>query len=142
MLQDFDRKIASRIASSGQPIFAIINGVTNSPSHRPWELLYSRQGYGQTQFPVADFRKAIDAVKSAPPPLILSSPGLQPGGQFGFQISGVAGTTYELQTTKDLIQWTPVRTFTSTGSNETLRVDLNLEEPGSYFRLVVVASGS
>lgn len=66
VLQDFSRTLANRIATDGQPIFAIINGVTNSPSHQPWELLYSRRGYGQTTFPVADFRSAIDAVKAPP----------------------------------------------------------------------------
>ena len=47
VLQDFNRALANRIATDGQPIFAIINGVTNSPSHKPWQLLYSRRGYGQ-----------------------------------------------------------------------------------------------
>ncbi|MFM7101793.1 MAG: hypothetical protein ACKO3N_11560, partial [Verrucomicrobiota bacterium] len=42
-IQDTSRRLPGRFGSTaGQPTFAIINGVTNSPSHRPWELLYAR----------------------------------------------------------------------------------------------------
>ena len=77
VLQDFDRAVASRFAGSGQPIFAIINGVASSPSHKQWELIYSRLGYGQTQFPVEDFRATIDSVQAAAgatPVTIISQP--------------------------------------------------------------------
>jgi hypothetical protein len=43
---------------SGQPIFAVINCVTNSPSHQPWQLLVNHLGYGDTDFDqeLANFR--------------------------------------------------------------------------------------
>ncbi len=68
VLEDFQRTLANRFQSGGQPIFAIINGVTNSPSHQPWELLAHQDGYGQRDFTesLAGFRAAIDGVQAAP----------------------------------------------------------------------------
>ncbi|MEO7598726.1 MAG: redoxin domain-containing protein [Opitutus sp.] len=64
-LNDFDRTLANRFQSTGQPIFAIINGVAGSASHRQWELVFTQLGYGSTQAPITDFRQAIDSVKAA-----------------------------------------------------------------------------
>ncbi|MBI4660423.1 MAG: immunoglobulin domain-containing protein [Verrucomicrobia bacterium] len=72
---DFDRTVASRFQSSGQPIFVVINGVANSPSHKQWELLVNQNGYGTTQHPIESFRAAIDQVQlpAAPPPMEIPS---------------------------------------------------------------------
>ena len=83
---DVNRALASRFQSSGQPIFVIINGVANSPSHKQWELLVNQNGYGTTQHPIGSFRTAIDQVKApiSPPPMEApSAPGitLQPQNQ-------------------------------------------------------------
>ena len=67
VLNDFDRAIAREFnRESGQPIFAIINGVKNSASHEQWELLYSLNGYLTTNHPIGTFRSHIDSVKAAP----------------------------------------------------------------------------
>lgn len=63
VLNDFSRAVADRFQVGGQPIFAIINGIANSPSHEQWELLYTQLGYGQLDFPIATFREAIDSVE-------------------------------------------------------------------------------
>jgi thiol-disulfide isomerase/thioredoxin len=105
VLQDFNRALANRVATDGQPIFAIINGVINSPTHKPWELLYSRRGYGQTTFPVADFRAAIDAVKAPvavppTPPSITGSPTSQtvnPGAEVVFSVTAIGTPTLSYQ---------------------------------------------
>lgn len=69
VLNDFDRAIARQfISGSGQPIFAIINGVKNSASHDQWELLYSLSGYGSTTHPIATFRSHIDSVEAGVDP--------------------------------------------------------------------------
>lgn len=75
-LNDFNRAVANRFQTGGQPIFAILNGVTNSSSHQPWELIFTQLGYGSTQAPIADFRNAIDRVRaaSAAPPAIATAP--------------------------------------------------------------------
>ncbi|MDQ8180156.1 redoxin domain-containing protein [Pelagicoccus sp. SDUM812005] len=77
VLNDFDANLARRFQPSGQPIFAIINGVANSPSHQQWELAYSRLGYGDTTHPISEFRAAIETIQAAPQleaPNILSGP--------------------------------------------------------------------
>jgi hypothetical protein len=79
VLEDFDRGLARRFQSGGQPIFAIINGVTNSASHRPWELLLHQNGYGTTAQPLERFRAAIDGVKG--PALVPPAITLQPEGR-------------------------------------------------------------
>ncbi|MEW6158077.1 MAG: immunoglobulin domain-containing protein [Verrucomicrobiota bacterium] len=74
---DTSRVLARRFQSSGQPIFAIINGVANSPSHRQWELLLNQNGYGSVDHPIELFRSLIDSVKAAPaaePPVITQPP--------------------------------------------------------------------
>ena len=65
VLNDFNRAVANRFQSNGQPIFAIINGVENSASHEQWELIYSRLGYGDLSAPITEFRNAINTVKAA-----------------------------------------------------------------------------
>lgn len=79
VLNDFEAAVARRFQSGGQPIFAIINGVAASPSHKQWELLYSHLGYGNLNQPITTFRSVIDSVKAgavtAPePPAILRHP--------------------------------------------------------------------
>ncbi|HWA88171.1 MAG TPA: immunoglobulin domain-containing protein, partial [Opitutus sp.] len=52
-------------------------GVANSPGHAQWELLYTKLGYGQLQFPVTDFKNAIDSVQAAAvamPPAVTTPP--------------------------------------------------------------------
>jgi len=73
-LNDFNRAVANRFQIGGQPIFAIVNGVANSSSHRQWELLLTQLGYASTQAPIAAFRGAIDSVQAAqavPPPVVV-----------------------------------------------------------------------
>ncbi len=64
-LNDFNRAVADRFQAGGQPIFAIINGVAGSASHKQWELVFTQLGYGSTQAPITDFRRAIDGVRAA-----------------------------------------------------------------------------
>lgn len=83
VLQDNDRALQRRFTSaSGQPTFAVINGVANSASHRQWELVYSLHGYrspGGVQ-PIGEFQTAIDSVQ-APPALTPVSLTSQPQSQ-------------------------------------------------------------
>lgn len=79
VLEDFRRDLANRFQSGGQPIFAIINGVSGSPSHQQWELLAHQDGYGQRDFSesLARFRAIIDSVQAPPtvlPPRITRQP--------------------------------------------------------------------
>lgn len=77
VLQDNNRALQRRFTSAaGQPTFAVINGVKNSPSHRPWELVFSLHGYtspGRVQ-PVLEFQAAIDSVQAPPALSIITQP--------------------------------------------------------------------
>ncbi len=79
VLNDFNRAVSNRFQPSNQPIFAIISGVANSPSHQQWELLFSRLGYLDFNTPIATFRSVIDSVAgpSANPPVITTQPTAQ-----------------------------------------------------------------
>ncbi len=84
VLNDFDRAVANRFQAGGQPIFAIINLVENSPSHQFRELLYTAEGYGSLTFPIQTFRQAIDRVQAAdvtPDPDPEPEPEPEPGNQ-------------------------------------------------------------
>ncbi|MEZ5277280.1 MAG: redoxin domain-containing protein [Opitutaceae bacterium] len=101
---DFNRVVANRFGSA-QPIFAIINGLTDSPSHRPWELVYVRNGYGSLNSPIQTFRNAINAVAAAEvvpdsPPRITTPPA---------SVGAVAGSPVVFEATAEgenlLYQW-------------------------------------
>lgn len=48
--------------TNGIPLFAVVNGVTGSSSHKDWEILWSRAGYSGAQH----IRSLVDSI--APPP--------------------------------------------------------------------------
>lgn len=137
--QDFNRAVANRFfPTGGQPLFAIINGVTNSPSHRPWELIYARQGYGQTTFPVADFRAAIDAVQAAvvpaaPPTLTLGSG--PAANVVTLSVRGRTGVAYRVESSPDLSGWKLEQEVTL--SSETASVSVQLPSAETRFFRVV-----
>ena len=57
--------------SNGIPLFVIINGVANSPSHNQWEVLYNGAGYPGA----SRFRNIINTVKAGlQPPTIDEQP--------------------------------------------------------------------
>ena len=66
--EDFNRDAANKFAPQVQPIFAIVNGVANSPSHEQWELVYSHVGYGNNTQPISEMQSAIDSVKAGVEP--------------------------------------------------------------------------
>ena len=103
--------------TSGQPSFAIINGVADAVDRqtgkpiKQWELLYSRFGYGSTRQPIAQFRTAIERVKLMPPaePVVLN--GLRfNSGTVSFLISGSPRASLTVQSSSDGIHWIPSTT--------------------------------
>src|SRR5882672_7358914 len=84
--------------SSGQPIFAVINGVTNSPTHQPWQLLVNHLGYGDTDFnqELASFRALINTVQT-PAPAPQFSAAHRAGSDFEFTLQTQAGRSYRVQ---------------------------------------------
>ena len=140
VVQDFDRAVANRFfPQGGQPIFAIVNLVADSPSHANRELLYSRLGYGERDFPVAEFRAAIDAVRrpaAQPAAPRLAMPSRAPDGATVFVLEGEAGRTYRIESSGDLRAWSPVLSVTPAGASETVRVPPDSGPAPRFFRAV------
>jgi thiol-disulfide isomerase/thioredoxin len=137
VLQDFNRAVARRFASSGQPIFAIINGVTNAVGHQPWELLYSQLGYGETSFPIADFRAAIDAVQPAPPPasLRILEPRISPSGVFSFEVEGAVDGSLRIEATTDFSDWSEQAAGAVSMVGGKTRLEFPSARMGVFFRV-------
>lgn len=141
VLNDFDRAVASRFQPSGQPIFAIINGVSNSPSHQQWELVYSHLGYGNLTQPIDEFRAAIDSVEAGPDvelPTLLNPLEAQTKvtGEILTLRAEVLGTDLDFAWSKD---GEPLPESTS----DTLHIDsLSLQDAGTYSVVVSNAAGS
>lgn len=62
-LTDYNRALFDQYNDNGgQPLFVIINGVADSPSHQQWEVLYTLNNYGSTNSPITTMRDIIDSV--------------------------------------------------------------------------------
>lgn len=115
-VNDYDRTGTNRVRfsfqPSGQPIFVVINGVTNSSTHRPWQLLVNHQGYGDTDFnlELASFRTKIDAVQTAAPAPVLRDARATPQG-FQFTVQTQPQRTYRIEASTDLDTWLTVATL-------------------------------
>src|SRR5262249_3139671 len=122
--------------SSGQPIFVVINGVINSPTHQPWQLLVNYLGYGQTDFnqTLANFRAVINTVQAAVPPPQLSAP-RRVGADFEFNLLSQPNRSYRVQASSELTNWTTVRTVTGSTNAIVLR-DTNVPAGGRFYRAV------
>jgi thiol-disulfide isomerase/thioredoxin len=122
--------------TSGQPIFAVINGVTNSPSHQPWQLLVNHLGYGDTDFnqELANFRALIDTVQTpAPAPQLNAAH--RAGSDFEFTLQTQAGRSYRVQGSTNLADWTTLRTILGTNIPVIFR-DTNAPTPRRFYRAV------
>jgi subtilisin-like proprotein convertase family protein/thiol-disulfide isomerase/thioredoxin len=84
---DYSADAYSQFATGFIPLFVIINGVADSPSHQQWEVLYRDSGY-----PGADtLRALIDTVAASNP---TAPPSIRTQPQGGMVL---AGTTVSLQ---------------------------------------------
>lgn len=139
-VNDYDttgtNKVRFLFQSTGQPIFAVINGVTNSPSHKPWELLVNHLGYGDTDFntELAAFRALIDQVQPASVALLLSEAHIF-GSSFEFSLQTQPGRSYRVQSASILNEWTTLATFKGTNTLITFR-DTNAPQSERFYRVL------
>ena len=98
-------------ARSGGSDFVVVSGVSNSPSHQLWEIIYLRTHYAQRfRDSVSDMRRAIDSVEApvVPPepatPPKLSRPAYE-NGQFRFDVKGTPGRSAIVQVSTDGVRW-------------------------------------
>lgn len=140
VVNDYDststNKVRFLFQSSGQPIFAVINGVTNSPTHQPWQLLVNHLGYGDTDFnqELANFRAIIDTVQ-APAPAPQLSAARKVGADFEFALQTQAGRSYRVQGSTNLADWTTLRTLTGSNAPIVFR-DTNAPPARRFYRAV------
>jgi hypothetical protein len=122
-------------AQGTRPVFIIINGVSNSPSHALWQVITAEQGYGDSNFAdnVAGWQRLIDSVQ-APPPRI-THVGLN-DGRFEFTIPGQRGRTNRVECTTDFTVWTTITNVFGTNAPVVVR-DLNPADGlGRFYRVV------
>lgn len=124
-VNDYDGSSVNRrrfkFQNSGQPIFVVISALTNSSTHKPYEILVNHLGYGDTDFvqELSGFRARIDQVKpaaAAVQPAVLSGPLRRPDGTFEFKIEATAGRAYRVETSTDLMQWQSLAVVQGAGS--------------------------
>ncbi len=135
VMNDYDTATTNRVRftfqTSGQPIFVIINCLTNSPSHKPWQLLVNHLGYGQTDFSqeLANDRAIINTVQPpVSPPQLLGA--RRNGVNFEFAMQTQPGRSYRVQGSTNLIDWATLRTVAGS-TNAVLFSDTNA--PSSRF---------
>jgi hypothetical protein len=60
---------------------------------------------------------------------------LAPAGFVAFQLSAAVGKTYTLESSSNLVVWTPLSTFACTATNQSVQVQLDSQAGFSYYRL-------
>lgn len=140
VVNDYNSTSTNRVRfmfqSSGQPIFAVINGVTNSPSHRPWQVLVNHLGYGETDFNVelANFRAAIDRVRLPAVAPQLTGADFA-GGVFEFSFQAQSSNNYRVDGSTNLSSWTTVTNISTSTNRLTIRD--STANPRRFYRVVV-----
>lgn len=141
VLNDFNRVVSDRFQPSAQPIFAIINGVADSPSHQQWELLYTKLGYGDLNAPIETFRIAIDSVQAAAgePPAIVAHPLSQ-------TVESGLGLTLSVEATSEealSYQWKRDNVDIPNATESTFSInDIQTADAGAYAVAVTNVNGS
>lgn len=128
--------VRTAFQNSGQPVFVVINGVTNSPSHTPWKLLVNHLGYGDTDFnqELANFRAIIDSVQPA-----IAIPTLNNarriGADFEFNFQTQPGRSYRVLGSTNLSSWTTLQTLNGSTNVTTFR-HTNAPPARNFYRVV------
>jgi len=136
-IQDTSRRLQGRFGpTSGQPTFVIINGFTNSPTHRPWELIYSRFSYQDSaqSRPIEAFRAAIDSVQ-APPPQVHSFAVL-PDGSWEFSASNSPRARHSVEWSPDLSTWSGAGATVPADVTYPFRIPAPTAAANGFLRLV------
>jgi thiol-disulfide isomerase/thioredoxin len=140
VVNDYDGSVINPVRfqfqSGGQPTFVVLNGVTNSPSHLPWQILVNEQRYGQTDFSqtLAGYRAIIDTVQPGIAPVLLNNQ-RRIGADFEFNFQTQPGRTYRVQASADLVNWTTLQTFNGATNVTTFR-HTNAPPVQNFYRVI------
>jgi thiol-disulfide isomerase/thioredoxin len=124
----------SSYGGGGVPKFVVINGVTNSTSHRPWEILYNGSGFSETTT-VPALRASIDAVRGTLCPEWINLK-VFTNTTFKAAFRAQKGRTNVVQATTNWLDWFTVTNIT--GSNVVRLLDSQMpENPRRFYRVKV-----
>ena len=103
--------------SDPRPLFLAINGLSNSPSHRQWEVLIAdfSNGGGAFDFTpaLARWKAILDSVQ-APRPVLAAR--RSPSGPLTLSFPAQRGRTNTLERTTDLVEWVAVTNASGTNA--------------------------
>ena len=143
VVNDYDSTSVNNVRflfqNGGQPTFVVINGLTNSPSHQPWQVLVNEQKYGTTDFntTLAGYRAIIDTVRVAvvpPTPPTISKPRWV-GRDFEITLNTQTNVTYRVEVSTNLTSWTTLRSMVGSASPQIFR-ETNAPAPRRFYRVV------
>jgi thiol-disulfide isomerase/thioredoxin len=124
-------------SSNPRPVYAIINCVSNSPSHAMWQVLaaHAEPGGGAEDYTarINAWRNAMDSVQ-APPPRLTGAKRV--GGTFEFVVPGQRGRTNRVEATTDFAEWTTVTNLFGTNAAITIRDTNASVNPSRSYRVV------
>lgn len=129
-------------ARSGGSDFVVVSGVSNSPSHQLWEIIYLRTHYAQRfRDSVSDMRRAIDSVEApVVPPEPATPPKLsQPAyvaGQFRFDVEGTPGRSAIVQVSTDGVRWEVLQEFVLEEVSVTIVDETSSEADFRFYRVL------
>lgn len=117
--------------SNQRPVIVVINAVTNSPSHRPYELLINEGHYSQTQYDddIIRWRQIIDSVQ-APLPVLMGAALTPEEGTFVFTVAGQPDATYNVEASTNFTDWSVIASNLANGA---MFMDTNAPSYGQRF---------
>ena len=120
-----------------RPVFAVINCVSNSPSHPQWQLLINHieAGGGAKNYSanITAWRGIIDSVQ-APPPTITGA--RLNGGMFEFAILAQRGRTNRVEHSVNFLDWAALTNVFGTNGPFTIRDPDAADTPNRFYRVV------
>jgi len=121
--------------SDPRPLFLAVNGLSNSPSHRQWQVLISdfSNGGGSFDFTPAinRWRGILDSVQ-APAPTLTNSATPE---SFAFTFPGQRGRTNVVESSPDLSSWSPLTNYFGTNAPVTFRATNDWNEEQKFYRV-------
>lgn len=128
-------------ARSGGSDFVVVSGVSNSPSHQLWEIIYLRTHYAQRfRDSVSDMRRAIDSVEAPVPPEPATPPKLSrpayENGQFRFEVQGTPGRSAIVQVSTDGVRWEFIKELVLKEVPVTVVDDTSSEADFRFYRVL------
>jgi hypothetical protein len=110
--------VLSAYGGSGYPHFVVINGVTNSTSHLPWQILYRGSGFNYTNDTLPVLHACIDSVRRTLPPELANARMLT-NATFKAAFQAQPDRTNVVEATVNWNNWVVVTNLA--GSNTTVR---------------------